>query len=413
VYLRRIVAAHERIRQTQAHLDTLLDHSPDPMLCVARNGTIVRTNQMAEKFFGYSSFDLLTMTVEQLIPERFRTAHIEQRQGFFAHPENRPMGGKAVLSALTRDGREPNVEISLSYTGEGEKRLSTITIRDVTEQERNRVALVDARQRAEDNLARQRDMQNDLVQAEKMAALGGLVAGVAHEVNTPVGVTLSSATHLEAETRKADALYQAGELTEDGLTDYFATARQAARLMTINSQRASDLIQSFKQVAVDQTGGERRKFNLATYLDEILLSLRPRLKKAPVKVAVACPRDLFVDGFPGALSQVLSNLIMNSLTHAFDPEQAGHIDILARLADAAGEWIEIVYRDDGRGIPPELHTQVFEPFFTTRRGKGGSGLGLHIVSNILRQTLKGTLELDSATGQGTAFTLRFPQNLPR
>jgi signal transduction histidine kinase len=279
--------------------------------------------------------------------------------------------------------------------------------------EENEAALRASVTIAEGALKRQQEMQDELVQAEKMAALGGLVAGVAHEINTPIGVTLSSATHLEAETRKTDALYKAGELTEDGLNDYFATAAQATLLMAINSHRASDLIQSFKQVAVDQTGGERRQFDLASYIDEVLLSLQPWLKKGNVEVAVACPPGLLVDGFPGALSQVLSNLLMNSLNHAFDPGQGGHVYIEVRPPEAAGKWIELAYRDDGKGISPELHDKVFEPFFTTRRGKGGSGLGLNIVFNIVQKTLKGTLVLERTSAAGAHFTLRFPRTQPR
>lgn len=263
--------------------------------------------------------------------------------------------------------------------------------------------------RVEAALARQQEMQGELVQAEKLAALGGLVAGVAHEINTPVGITLSADTHLEAETQKADHAYKTGELTEEGLADYFATARQAAQLMTINSQRAADLIHGFKQVAVDQTGGEQRRFDLATYIDEVLLSLRPRLKKARIEIAVDCPAELTLDSLPGALSQVLTNLIMNSLVHAFEPDQTGHIHIAARLE--ADDHIRLTYRDDGRGIPPELHVKVFEPFFTTRRSKGGSGLGLHIVHTLVTQSLKGSLTLASLPGQGIEFALRLPRIL--
>ena len=269
--------------------------------------------------------------------------------------------------------------------------------------------LVTAKQQTERALARQQQMQDELVQVEKLAALGGLVAGVAHEVNTPIGVTLSAATHLEAETQKTDRAYQAGDLSEEGLSDYFATARQATQLMSLNSQRAADLIQSFKQVAVDQTGGERRTFAVASYIDEVLLSLRPHLKKSQTTIQVNCPATLTMDSLPGAFSQVLTNLVMNALLHAFEPDQFGHIDISVVAVDAA--QLRLTFRDDGQGIAPELHTRVFEPFFTTRRSSGGSGLGLHIVHNIVTQVLKGTLALDSRLGQGTTFTLLLPRKL--
>jgi len=249
--------------------------------------------------------------------------------------------------------------------------------------------------------------QENLVQSEKMASLGGLVAGIAHEINTPVGVILMSSTHLEAETDKASKRYSQGELSGDELEGYFDIARQSAKLMTINSQRAADLIYSFKQVAVDQTGGERREFELKSYIEEVLLSLRPKLKRTAISMTLECPEGLLVDSYPGALSQILTNFIVNSLQHAYQPDQAGRLNI--RVTLMADDTIRLIYTDDGQGIPPELQSKVFDPFFTTQRGNGGSGLGLHIVYNAVRQTLKGRLQMHSAFAQGTMFTLHFPR----
>jgi PAS domain S-box-containing protein len=406
VYLRRIVAANEATRRARQQLDIMLDTAPDPMITVDRAGGIRRVNRMAERFFGYTSEDMRAMSVDRLIPAAQRNAHTGHVAHYFANPSHRPMGAGLALAALTADGRMPSVEVSLSHTDDNGEPLAMVTIRDVTEQVRIRDDLIAARRHAEEALAQQQLLQNELVQVEKLAALGGLVAGIAHEINTPVGVTLSAATHLESETRKTDRSYQAGELTEAGLTEYFETARQAVQLMTLNSQRAADLIQGFKQVAVDQTGGERRSFDLGAYVDEILLSLGPRLKKTSVAMATHCPPGIEIHGYPGALSQILTNLVFNSLTHAFDPGQDGHILITATAEDGQ---VTLVYGDDGKGIPPNLQTKVFEPFFTTRRGSGGSGLGLHILHTLVTQTLRGSVRLDSSPGQGATFTLRFPQ----
>ena len=252
-------------------------------------------------------------------------------------------------------------------------------------------------------------IQETLVQSEKMAALGGLVAGIAHEINTPVGVILMSSTHLEAETDKVSARYSQGELSGDELEGYFDTARQSVRLMTINSQRAADLIHSFKQVAVDQTSGERREFELKSYIEEILLSLRPKLKTTAINITLECPENLIVDNYPGALSQILTNFIINSLLHAYQSDQTGMLSI--RVTLLPDDTIKLIYSDDGQGIPPELQSKIFDPFFTTQRGRGGSGLGLHIVYNTVRQTLKGSLQMHSALAQGTTFTLCFPRVL--
>ncbi len=410
-FLNRLVAANATIRHTREQLDLILDTAPDAMLSVAPDGRIVRANQRAEQFFGYRNDELLGMVVEQLIPLDYREVHQAQRSQYFQQinrPRNRAMNERAALTALKRDGSQALVEISLSHSGEAGARLATVTLRDVTEREQTRQALIAAKQQAELALAQQQQMQNALVQVEKLAALGGLVAGVAHEVNTPIGVMLSAATHLKAETQKTHRAYQAGELSEEGLSDYFATAAQATQLMALNSQRAADLIQSFKQVAVDQTGGERRVFGVASYIDEVLLSLRPHLKKSPIQIHVDCPPELTMDSLPGAFSQVLTNLLMNALTHAFAPEQAGNVVIAVA---EEGQHICLTFSDDGKGIAPELHARVFEPFFTTRRANGGSGLGLHIVHSIVTQSLKGTLAFDSKVGEGTIFVLHLPRSL--
>lgn len=271
--------------------------------------------------------------------------------------------------------------------------------------------LMIAKNEAETAFNSLKQTQNTLVQSEKMAALGGLVAGIAHEINTPVGVILMSSTHLETETDKVCWRYQQGELSGDELESYFDTARQSVRLMTINSQRAAELINSFKQVAVDQTGGERREFDLKGYIEEVVLSLRPKLKRTAISITIECPEGLTVDSYPGALSQILTNFIVNSLQHAYQPDQAGRLNI--RVTLLPDDTIRLIYSDDGKGIPPELQSKIFDPFFTTQRGNGGSGLGLHIVYNAVHQTLKGRLQMYSAFAQGTMFTLHFPRVCPR
>ncbi len=409
IFLRRIILANERIFQAQERLDLLLAMSPDPMLTISPDGRIIRANDMAQKFFGYSTDELQSMAIEALTPLRCSAEHLIQKEGYFGIPSHLRTGEQHILQVLTKGGSKPDVEVSFSHSGEGDDQLATLSIRDVTEREQNRLALDLARSHAEDALMQQKQLQEGLVEAEKMAALGGLVAGIAHEINTPIGVTLTSATHLESETKKADALYKAGEMTEEVLSDYFATANQVAHMMTLNTQRASALIHSFKQVAVDQTADECRLFNLAEYIDEIILSLRPHLKKTPIKVQVDCLDNLSVYSNPGGLSQILTNLVTNSLRYAFEKEQPGNIMISVQATDSE---VTLIYQDDGKGISHELQKTVFEPFITTGRSSGGSGLGLYIVYNTATQVLRGTVDLVSAPGEGVRFTVRFPRTLP-
>ena len=252
------------------------------------------------------------------------------------------------------------------------------------------------------------ETQASLVQAEKMASLGGLVAGVAHELNTPMGIAVTAITHLQDNVDELDRTLSTGGLTRSRLEDYQGILRESAGLIWSNLSRAAALVQSFKQVAVDQASAEQRPFMLCDYIDELLLSLAPRLRAEQHRIAVECPADLAMDSYPGALSQVLTNLVLNALVHAFPPGQAGLITITCTALD--GNRVEIRFADDGRGMAPAVAERMFDPFFTTNRAQGGSGLGLHIVFNLVTQTLGGTIQATTAPGRGTCFILTLPRH---
>ncbi|MGB8421726.1 ATP-binding protein [Paraburkholderia sp.] len=251
------------------------------------------------------------------------------------------------------------------------------------------------------------ETRKDLVESEKMASLGGLVAGVAHEINTPVGIVVSAASYLRDRTEATSGKLARQELTADELAHYMRDAAQSARLLLSNADRAARLVQSFKQVAVDQASETRRQFDLSDYLRETVLSLEPKLKEAHVSLRVDCPPGIRMDTYPGPLAQVLTNLVVNSLVHAFAPGAAGQIVISARKA--ADDDVLIEHRDDGCGIPDALHEKVFEPFFTTRRGSGGSGLGLHLAYAIVTRTLNGSLSVRNGVPSGAVFVMCLPR----
>ncbi|WP_247876119.1 PAS-domain containing protein [Azospirillum sp. TSH100] len=280
---------------------------------------------------------------------------------------------------------------------------------DVTESVHAAEAVRAARDEAERALLDLKEAQVQLIQAEKMAALGSLVAGVTHEINTPVGIALTGASLLAEKTRVLRQLFEAGSLRRGDFADYIDIADEATQLMLLNVERATRLIQSFKQIAVDQASEERRVFELNHYIHEILRSLGMRIRRSGHSVDVHCPETLMLDSYPGAFGQILTNFVINSLLHGYDPGVRGRLTVTVTETD--GE-VELVYADDGRGIPADLHGKVFEPFFTTCRDRGGSGLGLNIVYTLVTRTLRGRLRLDSAPGAGTAFTLRFPRETP-
>ena len=255
-----------------------------------------------------------------------------------------------------------------------------------------------------ETLERTRDQ---LVQSEKMAALGELVAGVAHEINTPVGVGVTAASFLDAKTSEFKKIYATGELKRSELENFLQTVEEVSNSILINMERAAELISSFKQVAVDQSSESRRQFNLKEYIDEILLSLGPRYKKTEHTIDVVCESDIELNSFPGAFSQIFNNLIMNSLIHGFRIIEKGAITV---NISRQGKDILFVYRDNGRGMSAEEKEKVFDPFYTTMRGKGGTGLGMSIVFNLMTQTLKGHIECESSPGKGVVFTMRFPEH---
>jgi PAS domain S-box-containing protein len=247
--------------------------------------------------------------------------------------------------------------------------------------------------------------QDKLIESEKMAALGGLVAGVAHEINTPVGIGVTAASHLEESTLDFEEKYKSGNMSKSDFERFMDLSIKSSNLILVNMKRASDLIQSFKQVAVDQSSQEKREFKIHKYVDEILLSLNSELHKTPFHFIVNCPEEFKINSYPGALSQILTNLVMNSLHHGFENMEEGTITIDIRKSD---ENVLIVYGDTGCGIPEKNLDKIFEPFFTTKRGSGGSGLGMNIVYNLVRQSLSGTIKCSSIVGVGTWFEIEFP-----
>jgi signal transduction histidine kinase len=276
-----------------------------------------------------------------------------------------------------------------------------------------------AKRKTEDDLRRSKEKaegalfelnaaQQNLIDAERLAALGGLVAGIAHEVNNPVGISLTVASSFARRAELFEAeLKSDTPLRRSQLEEFVRSSRDAARQLVSNLDRAGELIRSFKQVAVDRSRAERRQFSLSEATDQIIASLRPVLKKAPIALSIEVPEGLMIDGYPGAYGQILTNLFLNATNHAFADGRAGAITISAR--PRGHDDVEIVFADNGAGMTPDVQRQAFDPFFTTRRNEGGTGLGLHIVYNLVTQQLGGRMMLDSRPGQGTTFRIIMPR----
>jgi len=281
---------------------------------------------------------------------------------------------------------------------------------DIGERKRGEQEMRKAKDAAEAALRNLRETQNSLIEAEKLAALGRLVAGVAHEVNNPVGISLTVASSLERKTALFAAEVARGDLRRSSLNDYLASSRDASSQLVANLNRAAELIQSFKQVAADRNYSDQRAFDIADLTEQVVMSLRPGLRKHNLTLTLDCQPNLNMNSYPGPYGQVLTNLFLNSVAHAFPDGKPGLVDIKVR--ESGKDNVEIIFSDNGCGMSLDVRRRAFDPFFTTRRDQGGTGLGLHIVYSIVTNRLGGRLDLDSEPGSGTRVQIILPRVAP-
>ena len=309
-----------------------------------------------------------------------------------------------ISASLIKETNDQPVGIMFFFIDITQRKRVEERIRRLNQELEQRVVERTAELRA--SLETLQTTQEHLIQSEKMSALGGLVAGVAHEINTPVGIGVTVASFLQQKTKELTHLFREDSLKRSDLEAYVTTAVDSSNMILSNLQRAVNFIQTFKQVAVDQSSEERRKFKLKAYIEDVLFSLRPKLKKTDHLIEVQCPDDLELYSYPGAFSQIITNLVVNSLIHGFEFKDEGHIRF--EVVEEEG-GLRFRYSDDGRGIDKKHVSKIFDPFFTTKRGQGGSGLGLHMVYNQVTQTLGGQIECFSSPGQGAEFDIWIPK----
>ncbi len=324
-------------------------------------------------------------------------------------------GGKRSLSmstSLIRDVQgEPTGFRGVARDDTARKQAEE-KIRLMNEELEQRVAqrtaqLNEANLALKQSLATVKKTQDRMVQTEKMASLGSLVAGVAHEINTPVGIGVTASSLLEEKTQQINKLHASGKMKRSDLEKYLKAANEASASILSNLNRAADLIRSFKEVAVDQSNEARRSFRVKDYINNVLLSLRPQLKKTAHTIQVECPENLKINSYPGAFSQIVTNLVMNSLLHGFTGIDRGEIQIKFSRTDAD---YRLMYSDNGVGMDENTRRNIFDPFFTTERASGGTGLGMYIVFNLVTQTLNGKINCESEPEKGTFIAIKIPLN---
>ncbi len=286
-------------------------------------------------------------------------------------------------------------------------------IRDLNESLERRVA--DRTAKLQATMEDLRRSQDGLARAERMAALGALVAGVSHELNTPLGNSVMAASTIGDHAKGLTRAVEQGQLKRSELNQFLAQLAEGSDLLQRNLHRAEDLLRSFKQVAVDQTSENRRQFQLGEVVGEIVDTLAPSLKRKPHRIEIDIPPGLVMDSFPGPLGQVLINLINNAYLHGFDENAEGglvRVQAVAEILADGREGVVLAVADNGKGIPEPLIARIFEPFFTTRMGQGGTGLGLNITYNIVNGLLGGQIDVHSKLGAGTRFEIRIPLAAP-
>jgi signal transduction histidine kinase len=333
--------------------------------------------------------------------------------------------GLAIAGSISAPLRELESEMQAIVAGNYERRVQGVAARDeIGEMARalevfreNAIArrraeeeLRASKERAETALRDLRNAQQSLIQAEKLAALGGLVAGVAHEVNNPVGISLTVASSLARRCENFASEIADGQIKRSRLAEFIEDNREASNQLVANLQRAAKLIQSFKQVAVDRSNAERRTFDLSQSTEQIVSSLMPGLKRSQITLETDIPEGIVMDSYPGHYGQVLTNLFVNAVGHGLEEVESGKIRIEAR--SLSPEQVEILFVDNGMGMTEEIKRQAFDPFFTTRRAQGGTGLGLHIVYTLVTRRLGGQIDLASEPGKGATFRITLPTVAP-
>ncbi|MCB1889644.1 MAG: PAS-domain containing protein [Rhodocyclaceae bacterium] len=411
-------AAEAALQSSSAMLSTIFEEGPLPLALIRlEDETLSLANRAWRQVFLREADEPSGLSIRSLgiwkEPGAWRRLIAELGEA------GRVEGFEAQLSRA--DGQVATCELSGRAVQVDDAELLLASFVDVSESRRIRSeiealnASLEARvlertaelESANEHLAR---AMSQLVQSEKLASLGGLVAGVAHELNTPLGNAVTVVGALKARVVDFQQGLAEGPMRRSTLDSFVTACVEAADLLARNVDRAAHQVAQFKQVAVDQTSERRRQFDLAATLEEVVAALTPHLRLTSQHIELDIPEGIELDSYPGPLEQVISNLVGNALTHAFTPDQAGTIRISARPEGDGGVCIEVA--DDGRGMPPEVVEHAFDPFFTTRLGKGGSGLGLYIAYTLVAGLLGGSIRLESTEGAGCRFLIHLPLQVP-
>lgn len=406
-----------RRKQSEDKIRLLLDSTAEPIFGVDKSGKCIFANYACIKTLEFDGVENLLMQDMHDLLHGPSLSHNGSDCALLKSFSTGEFYSNKDDVFFRKSGAFPVEYKAHPVIDEGAILGSVVSFTDITQRkawleeikELNQSLEIKVKQRTEElshSLSQLKQAQNQLIESEKMSALGGLVAGVAHEINTPIGVAYTASTFLDDSVTN---IMQSEVIEQDSMVyKNLVDLSKTAQMIICNLDRASKLIRSFKQVAVDQIHEDERLFNLKEYLEEILFSLKPKYRNGNYRITVNCDKNIMLQTLPGVLSQIFTNLIVNSLIHGFAARNDGKIEISVH---DLGEMIEFVFTDDGCGISEDHLKKIFDPFFTTNRAAGGTGLGLNIVFNLIVQKLAGQIECQSTRGQGAQFTFTIPNKL--
>lgn len=414
------ISEEKNAKQAMERLAVLVRNSSEAMFLL-QDAVFLDCNDASLSLFGYTKEELLTKHPEALSPTHQPDGVASSEMGR-QHIELAASGVPQHFEWVhqRRDGSLFDAEVSLNRILENDVVIVFGIVRDISERKQREREVHELNSRLEQRVAeRTADLQAalehlkraqaELLQNEKLASLGALVAGVAHELNTPIGNAVTVSSSLLDAHRQVTDLMTTG-LTRRALQDFLNDVGEGSQIIERNLSRAAELISSFKQLAVDQTSYQRRKFNLSEVVHEITLTMKPALRRTAIVLEASIPDELVLDSYPGPLGQILMNLINNALVHAYADNATGTVHLKAEPAEAG--WLSLSVKDDGCGMEPATQKRIFDPFYTTRLGKGGSGLGLHIVHTLTTGILGGRIEVRSEPRIGSVFQLHLPTTAP-
>ena len=401
----------------EKYLALTLDSIKEAIIATDEEGNITRINPAALQLTAYSYEEAIGKKIDDVFKFSYAATQQEEENEINQVSQLSKTTANRNLVLESKDNKRYQVSSSIAPIIEEGNTIGIILIfRDVTteyqaQEELRRYrkdleSLVSERTKElEDSILELTNAQDKLVESEKMASLGSLVAGISHELNTPIGLSYTGITHIQSLTKEIEERIKTQSLKQSSLTNYLEDVSLMSKSMRLSLLKATELIRSFKQIAIDQHAENLREFNLFAYIDDVILSLRSTIKHANIQIDNRIPPDINLYSYPGTFSQIITNFINNAAMHAFDMQEQKMISISATQDK---EILTFIYEDNGNGMSEDVLRHIFDPFFTTKLGQGGNGLGMHIVYNLVTQKLHGEIECQSTLNKGTRFTISMP-----